>query len=136
MAYYDPDSVFQAPRQAATRAPTRTVFSALEWTVILLAKHDTLRSLKAPSRLSRAIGGVLGRGSKSTLADPRLEALRRAAVYAWHHPADVPATEADRFIAAGFRPEQLTVLLDSVAAAGRIGHRAAEHGSHAGAVVV
>lgn len=116
MAYFDPHSAFLAPQRAPVRRPDRTAFSSLEWTVIMLAAGDTLRSLRTPGRLSRAIGGVLGLGAKSSLADPRLEALRRAAVYAWRK-ASVPAAEVKRFLAAGFAPDQLAALATSIAAA-------------------
>ncbi len=116
MAYFDPHSAFLAPRRAAARPADHTAFSSLEWTVILLAAGDTLRSLRTPSRLSRALGTVLGRGTESSLADPRLEALRRAAVFAWRK-ASVPAAEVERFLQAGFEPAQLNVLATSIAAA-------------------
>jgi len=113
MAYVDPRGAFAAPLRAA--APERGAFSPLEWTVIFLARKDDLRSLRTPSRLSRAFGSVLGRSVDSTLADPRLETLRRVAVRGWRQ-APLPAAEVERFLEVGFEPAQLTALADVVSA--------------------
>ena len=119
MAYLDTDSGFSSPRlaQAATD-PKQASFSPLEWTVIMLAKGDSLASLRTPGRLSRALGSVLGLGAKSRLADPRLEALRRLSVHAWQRAASLPATEVMRFLAAGFNAAQLGTLVRSITATG------------------
>ena len=118
MAYLDTDSGFSSPRLAqAPGNPQRTSFSPLEWTVIMLAKGDSLASLRTPGRLSRALGGVLGLGAKSRLADPRLEALRRLSVHAWQHAASLPAAEVMRFLQAGFNAAQLGTLLRSITVA-------------------
>ncbi len=117
MAYLDTNSPFTTARSAGRYPePEGVGFSPLEWTVVMLAKGDTLSSLGTPSRLSRALGTVLGVGTKSNLADPRLEALRRVAVHAWHRGAEVPASEANEFLAAGFDRTQLHILLGSIAA--------------------
>ena len=89
-------------------------FSALEWSVIALAKRDTLRSLASPGAVSRAMGGLFGLGSRSQLADPRLEALRRMAVYAWRRGFALPMTEIRAFLAAGFVEAQMETLVVSV----------------------
>jgi hypothetical protein len=63
MAYLDLDNMFASPvtsRAQAVAAPAPTGFSALEWSVIALAKRDTLRSLSGPSRISRAMGSLFG----------------------------------------------------------------------------
>lgn len=118
MAYLDTNSGFSSPRLAQAPAdPQRASFSPLEWTVILLAKGDTLASLRTPGRLSRALGGVLGLGTKSRLADPRLEALRRLSVHAWQRATSLPASEVMRFLRAGFNAAQLGTLLRSITAA-------------------
>lgn len=116
MAYLDLDNLFAAPVTARTQAvPVReTGFSALEWSVIALAKRDPLRSIDAPSRLSRAVGGLFGAGTSSRLADPRLEALRRVAIHAWRRGFALPVQEIDRFLAAGFTEAQLEILVTSV----------------------
>lgn len=125
MAYYDINQPFAAPvarRTHSTRATPGTVlasdpktgFSALEWSVIAIAQRDTLRSLGTPGRMSRAIGTVFGRGTASRLADPKLEALRRAAVYARHRGYAMPVTEISNFHENGFSEAQMETLVTSV----------------------
>lgn len=115
MAYLDLDNLFASPSGSRTVAPVvPTGFSALEWSVIALAKRDPLRSLGRPSRLSRAMGSLFGLGTRSTLADPRLEALRRMAVLAWRRGFALPLAEIDRFLAAGFHEAQIETLVESV----------------------
>lgn len=117
MAYLDLDNLFAAPvtsRRADIAAPVDSGFSALEWSVIALAKRDTLRSLARPGRLSRAFGGLFGIGATSLLADPRLETLRRVAVHAWRRGFALPVAEIDRFLAEGFNEAQLETLVASV----------------------
>lgn len=117
MAYLDLDNAFSVPQGArilssADEAPAG--FSALEWSVIALAKHDSMRSLAEPGRLSRAIGGLFGLGTSSHLADPRLEALRRLSVYAWRRGFALPQSEIDRFLSADFVEAQIELLVESV----------------------
>ena len=57
---------------------------------------------------------VFGTGSENPIADPRLEALRRLAVHAWHRGFAVPQSEMDRFFEAGFSVDQLELLLTSI----------------------
>ena len=76
-------------------------------------QRDTLRSLEGASRMSRALGSLFGLGTASRLADSRLEALRRAAVYAWRRGFALPMAEIDRFKAAGFVEAQLETLVVS-----------------------
>lgn len=90
--------------------------SALEWMVVALAKRDRLSSLRAPSRLSLALGTVFGPQRNPRLADERLEALRRIAVLSWHYGYVVPGHEVSRFLAAGFTPEQYELVVDSISA--------------------
>jgi hypothetical protein len=117
MAYLDPENMFAARADAAppiSATPGEAGFSPLEWSVIALAKRDTVRSLTTPGPLSRAMGSLFGRGIASPLADSRLEALRRVAVYAWRRGFAVPLAEIARFRAAGFSPAQLETLVLSV----------------------
>jgi hypothetical protein len=117
MAYLDLDNAFAAPCSARTRTAAvepQAGFSALEWSVIALAKRDTLRSLEGTGRMSRALGSLFGLGTASRLADPRLEALRRAAVYAWRRGFALPMAEIERFKEAGFVEAQLETLVVSV----------------------
>ncbi|HVF93891.1 MAG TPA: hypothetical protein VM900_06220, partial [Sphingomonas sp.] len=116
MAYLDLDNFYATPVAARSAPPAsaQTGFSALEWSVIALAKRDTLRSLDQPGRLSRALGGLFGAGANSRLADPRLEALRRMAVHAWRRGFALPVAEIERFLAAGYGEEQMETLVTSV----------------------
>lgn len=116
MAYLDLDSMFPAPAgsRSVSSAVDRSGFTALEWSVIALARNDSLGSLATPGRLSRALGGVFGLGTASRLADPRLEALRRLAVHAWRRGFALPMAEINRFIGAGFAEAQIETLVTSV----------------------
>jgi hypothetical protein len=118
VAYLDLDNMFPAPARSRSVAPTATSalpgFSALEWSVIALAKNDTLGSLATPGRLSRALGGVFGLSTASRLADPKLEALRRLSIHAWRRGFALPMAEIDRFVAAGFAEAQIETLVTSI----------------------
>ncbi|MET0375132.1 MAG: hypothetical protein ABW128_12870 [Rhizorhabdus sp.] len=73
-----------------------------------------MRSLSGPSRISRAMGSLFGLSTASRLADPRLEALRRMAVYAWRRGFALPIAEIQGFLAAGFVEAQIETLVESV----------------------
>jgi hypothetical protein len=90
-------------------------FTGLEWSVVAIAQKDRLSSLGTPGRLSVALGSIFGsQGGSARLADPRLEALRRLSVLAWHHGYSVPRHEIRAFHQAGYTPEQYEMLLDSI----------------------
>lgn len=118
MAYLDLSHPFAAPagRPALPdAAPAEGAgFSALEWSVIALARRDPFRSVTDPGRIARAMGSLFGLGTASRLADERLEALRRLAVFAWRRGFALPQSEIDRFLAAGFTLAQLERLVESV----------------------
>ncbi len=109
----------QTDTSSARTGPPPAGFSALEWSVIALAGHDSLDSLAKAGRLSRAAGSVFGLGAESRLADPRLEALRRLAVHAWHQGVALPVAEIQNFIAAGFAAAQAETLVRSVSGSNR-----------------
>jgi hypothetical protein len=115
MAYLDLDNMFPAPARSRTVAAAELPgFTALEWSVIALAKNDSLGSLATPGRLSRALGGVFGLSTASRLADPKLEALRRLSVHAWRRGFALPMAEINRFVAAGFSEGQIETLVTSI----------------------
>jgi len=117
MAYLDIDNMFAAPvrsRGAQKVAAQESGFSALEWSVIAVSRRDGIASLEEPSRVSRALGSLFGFGTTSRLADPKLEALRRVAVYAWRRGYALPQAEIDRFVEAGFTIDQAETLVASV----------------------
>lgn len=98
--------------------PVATGLSALEWSVVALARRDSLRSLAQPGRISIALGTVFGpRRPSPQLADTRLEALRRMAVLSWHRGYAVPPAELRAFEEAGFSREQYATLLGSISMA-------------------
>jgi hypothetical protein len=74
----------------------RVEFTPLEQQVIELARTDRFASLEAPGRIERMFSFVFGLNpGRRALADPRLEALRRAVVVARHrhHLPDTHAAE-------------------------------------------
>ena len=92
--------------------------SALEWSVVALARRDRLSSLTRPGRMSIALGKVFGtRRQATSLADPRLEALRRMAVLTWHRGFAVPASELRAFFQAGFSTAQYETMTASIVTA-------------------
>ena len=117
MAYLDLENPFAAP--AASRDTVKTAaeapgFSALEWSVIAVARRDRISSLDAPGAISKAFGGLFGFGKASRLAEPKLETLRRLAVHAWRRGYALPASEVVGFLQAGFTMAQAELLVASV----------------------
>jgi len=94
--------------------PTETGFSALEWLVVALAGRDHLGSLRQPGRIGSALARIFGGRGESRLANPRLEALRRVAVLAWHHGYNVPKSELLAFFETGFTQDQAELLIGNV----------------------
>lgn len=117
MAYlaFDEFGAVQQPATADRTADDR--LSALEWAVVVLARRDTLSTLREPGRLSIALGNLFGKRTNPHLADPKLEALRRLAVRTWHDRVSVPAQEMADFLAAGFTTGQYHTMLASIRAA-------------------
>ena len=91
-------------------------FERREWEIIALARQDGLSSLRAPGRLERAAAWLFGGGINRRLADPRLEALRRLAVLAWHNGYALPVSAIKAFKAAGFSMDQLEIVLARISA--------------------
>jgi hypothetical protein len=89
-------------------------FSALEWLVVALARRDSLGSLRTPGRIGSALSRIFGGRNESRLANARLEALRRFAVFAWHRGHNVPPSELAAFREAGFSPNQAETVLESI----------------------
>jgi hypothetical protein len=114
MAYLDVRDGF-ANATPISASPMPAVFERGEWEVIVLAQRDDLASLRAPGWLARTFAKLFGGNPDRRLASPRLEALRRLAVHAWHHGYAVPVSAMKAFKDAGFSPDQLELLLASVA---------------------
>jgi hypothetical protein len=121
MAYLDlreaelSGSISTARYHAPTDQPVEpTGFSTQEWLVIALAEQDGLSSLNEPGRIAVALSRLFGNQAVPRLANPRLEALRRLAVTAWHYGHQVPPSGLAAFHAAGFSTGQAETLLDAV----------------------
>lgn len=113
MAYLAFDLGYSAGARAASGAAfvhDAASFTPAEWLVIRLARRDGLRSLKPASRLRGLIKAVFGLGPVNPLADPRLEALRRAAICCWHGPRALDREQIDALLEAGFRFDQIALL--------------------------
>ena len=107
------------PVEYATLAqPARPTadFSPLEWSVIRLARIDRLWTIRDGGRLRRLWNWLLARGNPS-LANEKLEALRRMAVLTWHYGFTVPGEDVRNFLSAGFSPDQYELMAGSINAA-------------------
>ncbi len=92
------------------REATRVEFTPLEDQVIDLARVDSLGSLEVPGRIERLFTFLFGLSPGSQpLADPRLEALRRAVVVS-RHRHHLPDVQAAELRVAGFTPEQIRMI--------------------------
>lgn len=104
------------PRDFVIAKPkTVTGLSALEWQVVAIAQHDRLSTLEKPGRMAIALGVLFG-GERPNprLADPKLEALRRISVLAWHKGFRLPQHEIRAFREAGYTADQYETLLASI----------------------
>ncbi|WBO21167.1 hypothetical protein [Sphingomonas abietis] len=85
-------------------------FSALEEQVMALARTDSLGSIEAPGRVERLFTRLFGLNKEQrALADPRLEALRRAFVVA-RHRHHLPDVQTGELREAGFSIGQIRVI--------------------------
>jgi hypothetical protein len=116
-ARHDSDDVAQ-PAIAAEPYQWRggpVAFTPLEEQVIELALRDGMGSIEEPGAIERLFAFLFGlRAGRRTLADPRLEALRRFAIHAWRQGYALPLSELDRFKTAGFSADQAELVLASV----------------------
>jgi hypothetical protein len=95
----------------------RPEFSPLEWSIIRLARVHGLSTIRSPGPFRRLSNWLIGRTGSPTLANPRLEAVRRIAVLSWHFGFSVPGDDVADFLSAGFTPDQYELLVTSVRAA-------------------
>ena len=100
----------------APPAADQARLSALEWSVVALAERDTIASLKEPGRIAAALESLFGLHRPNKLANPRLEVLRRVAVFAWRQGWKVPASELKAFLAEGFTLDHYELVQASIAA--------------------
>jgi hypothetical protein len=101
----------------ARNATPKPNFSALEWSIIRLARGASLAAIREPSLVRRFYHWLIGRTGNRRLANDRLEALRRIAVLSWHFGFSVPGEDVADFLSAGFTPNQYELLVSSVRAA-------------------
>jgi hypothetical protein len=116
MGYYFPDLAARAIAKLRTdhsKIAGTSKLSALEWSVVALARNDRLSTLRNPGRISMAMSCLFGFQHNPRLADPRLEALRRIAVLSWHRELAVHGSEVKAFVAAGFTLEQYELVVTS-----------------------
>lgn len=92
-------------------------FSRLEWSVIRLARVDGLSTLRQPGRWGRFVNWLMNRKNLPSLANERLEALRKAAVLSWHYGFTIPGEDVAGFLSAGFSPDQYELMVRSIRAA-------------------
>jgi hypothetical protein len=92
-------------------------FSRLEWSVIRLAREDSMSTLREPGRLGRFWNWLMGRNGSPSLANERLEALRRMAVLSWNFGFSVPGEDVANFLSAGFSPDQYELMVSRIRAA-------------------
>lgn len=121
MAYAAKIETAKAARIAPAAVPANDIarpeFSSLEWSVIRLARADSLSTLRTPGRIRRFINWLIGRSGSPELANERLEALRRTAVLSWHFGFTVPGDDVAHFLSQGFSPDQYELMVRSIRAA-------------------
>lgn len=89
-------------------------FSALEWTVVQVARRDAARWTSRIKALDRLLRVLVGDVRHDELASPRLEALRRTAVAVRQRGTHLPCEVLAAFHGAGFSRSQLATLIHSV----------------------
>jgi hypothetical protein len=103
------------PVEVTAPAAAQARLSALEWSVVALAERDTIASLREPGRIAAALESLFGLNRPNKLANPRLEVLRRVAVFVWRQGWKVPASELKAFIAEGFTLDHYELIQASIA---------------------
>jgi hypothetical protein len=106
-----------ALKGVAANDTARPDFSRLEWSVIRLARVDGLSTLREPGRWGRFVNWLMNRKGLPSLANERLEALRKMAVLSWHYGFTVPGDDVADFLSAGFSPDQYELMVRSIRAA-------------------
>jgi len=121
MAYAARIEPHNAEPIALTGVPANDVgkpdFWRLEWSIIRLARIDSLSTLREPGRWGRFVNWLMNRKGSPELANERLESLRRMAVLSWHYGFTVPGEDVASFLSAGFSPDQYELMVRSIRAA-------------------
>jgi hypothetical protein len=84
-----------------------------EWSVIELARNESLWTLNPDGLLQRIARTLFGIRQPLPLANNSLEALRRFALLAWHR-GSVGAAQINELIAAGFSCADATQVLQHI----------------------
>ena len=109
MAFDLADStVDAAPVDAFGRRATG--FTQTEWVVIRLARRERLGGLRPGSRLERLARRLFGLEPATQLANPRLEALRRAAIRCRQDTGTFGRAEMEVLLDVGFGFDQVALL--------------------------
>ena len=106
----------------AVAAKPAAKLSALEWSIVAMAEHDSIASLREPGRFLAALTSLFGLKPANRLANDRLETLRRISVLAWRKHWNVPKSELRKFFDAGFTPDHYELIQKSIGQA-RIAQR-------------
>jgi hypothetical protein len=88
--------------------------SALEWSIVAMAERDGVSSLREPGPFISALNSLFGVRRPNRLANDRLETLRRIAVLAWQYRWNVPKSELNQFLDAGFSLDQYELIQTSI----------------------
>lgn len=110
--HVEPDTPASRPDDKVVRLHEagRATLSSLEEQVVSLALRDRLGSLEEPNWLERTVARLFGLAPRGrALADPRLEALRRAVVVT-RHRHHLPDTQAAELREAGFAAAQIRIV--------------------------
>lgn len=104
MAYLSEFGIGERQLGLRLRHAAAASFTTVEWRVIRLSARDGHASLsaRAAGPLARLGAWIFGTQRPNSLADPRLEALRRFAVAQRVHGDDAPATFREALLAAGY----------------------------------
>ncbi|UUR08517.1 hypothetical protein [Sphingomonas glaciei] len=105
-----------AVETAAQPAVAAARLSVLEWSIVALAERDSIASLREPGRIAAALESLFGLHRPNKLANPRLEVLRRLAVFVWRQGWKVPKSELQAFLAEGFTLDHYELVQASIAA--------------------
>ncbi len=90
--------------------------SPLEWQIVALARRDSAASLRPAGPLARALSMLFGRKTSTSLANPRLEALRRVATLSLRYGRAIDPVEVNAFLSAGFSAEKYEHIAQHVCA--------------------
>ena len=106
-------SAIESPPQLECQAS----LSAYEWSIVAMAERDGLASVREQRGLGFVLRRFFGLKPANRLANERLEALRRVAVFVWRYRWSVPTSEIRAFVAAGYSTGQLQLLQSRISQA-------------------